>query len=709
MPQGYDGSIKIDARLETKNFYEQLKKLKDNLDKMFEGQTVSIELQTNDVQNELKSLNKDINNLNEPITKTNKFLGAMLKKLLAIVSIKTFINLSKQAVTLASQLEEVQNVVDVTFGKMADSVNEISKNAIYSLGMSEITFKQYASSLATMAKIAELSEEAAYGMSVELTELIGNMSSFYNVSQDVAKTAVQSIFTGETRALKRFGIVMTEATLESYALSKGIEKSLDSMTQSEKVQLRYAYLMEHLNFVSGDFIRTQDSWANQIRLLNENLKDLGTTIGKDLIELLKPLVKFLNILIISFKELYLIIRSFYVVEDSIETVSEELSETTQGLIEDNEELAQSYKEIENAVKRVLLGFDDLTILQNKASETGGDLGLNDFTDVGLEENTQQISGFKQTLQEIALFLKPLLDLLKSIGSSIVKTFKLFFDMTKRALEILNDYFSPLGDVISLALQGLKRIFDFFTNIYDKINESSVAMDAFGVAIAAALTALGILAVSNPVGAIIVGVVALIAALEALIQNWDNVVQFFKDTGQDIGDFFSKLFDDIGFFFKNFWNDLTNGFKLFVNDIIRFINGLISAITNGINSILGALNKIKINIPDWVPGIGGKTWGFNIKSLSAPQIPYLAKGAVIPPNSEFMAVLGDQKTGTNIETPESLLRQIYREESNNGTIINLLVELIGTVKQGMTVNLDGRKLARGMKPYNDEMKRIKGGY
>lgn len=110
-----------------------------------------------------------------------------------------------------------------------------------------------------------------------------------------------------------------------------------------------------------------------------------------------------------------------------------------------------------------------------------------------------------------------------------------------------------------------------------------------------------------------------------------------------------------------WNGILGVIKGVINGIIGGINGMIRGVVSGINAIIKVLNKLNFKIPDWVPGFGGKKFGFNIKTITAPQIPYLASGAVIPPNQEFLAVLGDQKQGTNIEAPESLLRKIMREE------------------------------------------------
>lgn len=124
-------------------------------------------------------------------------------------------------------------------------------------------------------------------------------------------------------------------------------------------------------------------------------------------------------------------------------------------------------------------------------------------------------------------------------------------------------------------------------------------------------------------------------------------------------------------FSGIWSAIWSVIKGIINSIIGGINGMISAVVSGINVVIKALNKIHFDIPDWVPGFGGKSFGFSIPTITAPQIPYLATGAVIPPNAPFMAVLGDQKSGNNIETPENLLRKIVREESGqsgfNGTI------------------------------------------
>ena len=105
-----------------------------------------------------------------------------------------------------------------------------------------------------------------------------------------------------------------------------------------------------------------------------------------------------------------------------------------------------------------------------------------------------------------------------------------------------------------------------------------------------------------------------------------------------------------------WDRIKSGIKSAVNGIIGFINGMIQAVVNGLNRAIDAVNTLSFDVPDWVPGIGGSSLGFDFTHITAPQIPYLAQGAVIPPNREFMAVLGDQSHGTNVEAPLATIQE-----------------------------------------------------
>lgn len=207
------------------------------------------------------------------------------------------IQFGKESIELGSDLAEVQNVVDVTFTTMSDKVNEFAKNAMTSAGLSETMAKRYVGTFGAMSKSFGFSEAQAYDMSTALTQLTGDVASFYNISQDLAYIKLKSVFTGETETLKDLGVVLTQSALDQYALANGYGKTTSEMTEQEKVALRLAFVQKQLSAASGDFIRTSDSWANQVRVMQLQLQSLKATVGQGLINIFAPILKVINVLL----------------------------------------------------------------------------------------------------------------------------------------------------------------------------------------------------------------------------------------------------------------------------------------------------------------------------------------------------------------------------------------------------------------------------
>lgn len=164
--------------------------------------------------------------------------------------------------------------------------------------------------------------------------------------------------------------------------------------------------------------------------------------------------------------------------------------------------------------------------------------------------------------------------------------------------------------------------------------------------------------------------ALGEAFNGFLQNLENMWNSVKQIFGGIIDFVAGVFtgdwkrawNGVKSVFEGIWNLFASIVKSPVNAIIGILNALIRGAATMVNNIAKMLNSLHIDIPDWVPEIGGGKLGFNLPTWTPGQIPYLATGAVIPPNREFMAVLGDQKQGKNIEAPEALIRKIVREET-----------------------------------------------
>ena len=186
------------------------------------------------------------------------------------------------SVKLASDLTETLGKTEIVFGNLSDTVIAWSETSVESMGLAQETALNMASTYGDLGTAMGLSVDEAANMSMSLVKLGADMASFKNISIERANVALQAIYTGETESLKAMGIVMTEANLEQFAMAQGCEKTYKSMSQTEKVMLRYKYVMSMTTNAQGDFVRTGDSLANQSRKLGENIKQLGASFGKTL-------------------------------------------------------------------------------------------------------------------------------------------------------------------------------------------------------------------------------------------------------------------------------------------------------------------------------------------------------------------------------------------------------------------------------------------
>lgn len=251
---------------------------------------IDTRMDTTGVQNGVSAIKQSFNGLGSAVKKIGLLIGGAF-------AVGKLVQFGKECVELGSDLAEVQNVVDVTFTTMSDKVNEFAKNAMTSAGLSETMAKRYVGTFGAMSKSFGFSEAQAYDMSTALTQLTGDVASFYNISQDLAYIKLKSVFTGETETLKDLGVVLTQSALDQYALANGYGKTTSAMTEQEKVALRLAFVQKQLSAASGDFIRTSDSWANQVRVMQLQLQSLKATVGQGLINIFAPVLKVINVLL----------------------------------------------------------------------------------------------------------------------------------------------------------------------------------------------------------------------------------------------------------------------------------------------------------------------------------------------------------------------------------------------------------------------------
>lgn len=420
------------------------------------------------------------------------------------------------AVDLASQLTEVQNVVDTTFGDMASKVDDFTKTSIQDFGMSELTVKQISSRFQALGtSIGISSEQVANGtavankalmsqnntlykttdsmadMSLNLTRLAGDMASFYDVDQaDVAKS-LQSIFSGTIAPLRRYGLDLTQATLSEWAMKNGLDANIKSMTQAEKVLLRYNYVMANTQAAQGDFAKTANTWANSVRVLKQEFQAWGSIIGSVVINALKPFVQALNkvmLKVISFTRTVadalgaifgwtIEISGRGATADGMEDIADGV-----GDIGDN---ADSSNKKAQKLKKTLLSIDEIHALDdNSDSGSGGGSGSGGSggggAGSGVDSSPKKTDGllekYKSSIKDLYSLGKYIGDALASAMESIdwKKIYQKADNFGKGLADFLNGLISPrlfydLGATIAGSLNTALHFLNSFGTTFDWTN------------------------------------------------------------------------------------------------------------------------------------------------------------------------------------------------------------------------------------------------
>lgn len=806
-----------------------------------------------------RSFNKQMTGITSLAKKTGVALAAAL-------SVKKFVEFGKACIDLGSDLQEVQNVVDVTFPSMTAQMDKFASSAATNFGLSETMAKRFSGTYGSMAKAFGFTEKQAYDMGTTLTGLAGDVASFYNITQDEAYTKLKSVFTGETESLKDLGVVMTQTALDSYALANGFGKTTSAMSEAEKVALRYSFVQKQLAAAQGDFSRTSGGWANQIRILNLQLDSLKANIGQGLINLLTPVLKVINALLSKLTALASAFKSFTELitgnkasKSNLSGLKSDAEQITSGLDSATNaagNLGSTTAAVGNAAKKAakemksLMGFDEINKLSEKTEDTStgttsGGSGLSipaTTVDYGtLAEDTG--NSFLEKLQEkfgkldftrLTSSLQKLKTEFKEFGAHLGNGLKWILDNVLIPLaawtitEVVPRFFETLGNIFAIlnpilvALQPLWQWFwdnvlkpiaqwtgGIFLKVWDALNgalerfakwceENPGTIQTIATVIASFFAAWKFVEFASMVGEFITSVVNVITSIKIiqgavslakyglgilsgafnpvvlaigaaiaigtlLYQNWDtikikgeevwNSVQqkfdkfrkylnsiFTKDWSEDFGilgeclniffdvveeiwrdlkqifegfvefisgaftgdwkqawDGIKQIFDTFGIdidrlvsgielifdgltdfvngvfsgnweqawdgvkkTFKGIWDSMAAIIKKPINSIISTVNGMIEGVVNGINTVIRALNRLSFDIPDWVPVYGGKSFGFDIKTLSAPKIPHLANGGFVKPNTPQLAMIGDNRHQGEVVAPENKMQSMADE-------------------------------------------------
>lgn len=768
--------------------------------------TIDTSLNTDGFEKGVKSLPSKLNSVSSS-------LKGIATAAVAAFSVKAILDFGKAAIEIGSSVAEVQNVVDTAFGDMTYKVEEFSKVAIEQFGMSTLSAKKTASTYMAMAKGMGIADEAASDMAISLAAMTGDIASFFNISQELADVKLKSVFTGETETLKDLGVVMTQANLKAFALSKGITKSLESMSQAELVGLRYNYVMESLSLAQGDFAKTSESWANQSRILSENWKEFLSIVGQGLINVLSPLLSILNDVVTTMTGM----------AQSLISPITETAEATKQAYQAADAVASGFENATEAaqeLKKVTAGFDEMTILSSETGQATAGGSISSISVPTLDFGTPDTSGvntaatkikeiFEGLKQYITTVFAPSITSWGGAFSSIVTPITQAITLISSSLSLLwNESLAPFGSYLleqfipniantfstvlapifgelmpvlinefandfAFASNKINQIFQdiilpvfnlFETVVNDALSGINSAWANYGENILKNFTKMkdGIREIWDKIYTKLLkpGFDALISTVSKLWKNhlkplWDNISEFigalveaitvlwnnvlkpyvsylidylapqlengFRAIWSVIETVAGWIIDVVSNIIKSFkgllefiigvfsgdweraWNGIKQGYKAIWDNIWVTTKSIINLIIDGVNllwtAIYNVVSGIVNGIGDLAGALGkllGEDWSFDMPS-KPPLIPKLAQGAVLPPNKPFWAMVGDQKSGTNVEAPLDTIKQALIEamSEQNGMLNSPLTIIlkIGETTFGRAVLKSLKDLSR----------------
>lgn len=549
-----------------------------------------------------KGFNKQINNMGK---NAQSVIGGAFKKIGAIVAaglaVKKVAEFGSECLKLGSDLQEVQNVVDVTFKTMNKEVNAFAQTAITQFGLSETVAKKYMGTFGAMSKSFGFAEKDAFAMSKALTGLAGDVASFYNLTSDEAYTKLKSVYTGETESLKDLGVVMTQSALDAYAMANGYGKAVSKMTEAEKVALRFAFVQEKLSAASGDFVRTGDGWANQIRVMKLQWQSFMANIGMGLINLFTPLLKWLNVIMEKLVKLSRAFKSFTEVitgkktQDAVEGLGD-ITGVPEDVTGSVDNLGDSAVETAKKIKNSVMGFDQLNRL-DPPDEEGSDSGGGS---PGIDSGA--VGGLNGAMGDLATETDKANDSVKRLIGEAIRLKDIFKTGFEMGLNGAN--FDAIKEHVKGIGESLKNIF----TDQDVLNAGKKFVDTFVLnagKIVGSMASIGMTAMEFFVGSID----KFLQQQKSVIKNWiircfdvsAEIVSLVGDFAVGLASIFTVFKSDTA---KQIGADLINifatPFMTVIELALKFGRDLIGCI---VNPILENKEKIKEAITNTLEPIG----------------------------------------------------------------------------------------------------------
>ena len=549
----------------------------------------------------------------------------------------------------------------------------------------------------------------------------------------------------EKTSIISIGSIKTMETKAAAAASKGLGKVLDSISEGVKEAFSVRGYRDYLQTVS----RFGKSLANQLLVLQMAFGRLKVAIAKAFAPLLEVAVPYINQTIFAIIRFAGVVRQFLTGLFAGIRGHENLAESANNAADAENSLTVAAKAAGKAAKRSLMDLDQLERL-NAPTEGSSGYSFAPFSDTVTPEVQQVVDKVMALLAPLlAMDLTPLRTALQGLQEAwaglttligggvewlwyqlltpftawLLETFApVWTDTVAAAINTVTAVLQPLmagiqslweqmkpvvaflGDTAVLTLQQLKAAFqeltlvfqqrgEQITQIFQNVGQVMAALWAVAEPILTALRA----HVADCFGGICTTVSTLVGAVTDILAGLTAFL-----AGVFTGDW------------QQAWDGIKQYMKGLVNGIIGLLNAMVQRMVTSLNSVIKAANKLSFKVPDWVPDIGGRTFGFNMKTVTAPQIPYLARGAVLPANKPFLAMVGDQRHGTNIEAPLSTIEEAVAMvmEDQTAAILAGFEASIGVQREILEavlgIHIDDTVIGSAAARYNRRLAVMKGG-
>jgi len=504
----------------------------------------------------------------------------------------------------ASDLVEIINKVDVAFKDQSDRVKDWGNTTLTTFGMAKATALDVAANFGDMATSMGLNTGQAADMSMALTGLAGDLASFKNIRFDVAKTALTGIFTGETESLKQLGIIMTEQNIKQFLMNKGVTKSWNEMSQAEKVQWRYKYVLEKTKNAQGDFAKTSDSTANQLRVIQERTKELSAKLGNRLLPYVNKILKKLNDWGKAFSKLtpkqqdmILKIAGMVAVLGPALYIIGKITSAVGLLIKIIAFFGTTVGIYVGAALLVIaaLAFLAYEVYKNWDMVKGWFIAFWQVLQEGISVIVQFfVTAWNMILAVVKGVVQGIINIISSILSTIGN--------------IIWTFFGPIIILFFVILETVYNVFMWLLN---------------GVIVIFKWMWNGIVVIMSPIIRFFSGIAQGIWggikwAVDKLVGAFSSAWNTIKNVWKGVTGFFSGL-----------WDGIKQGVRKITEIILSPFKRAFNAIADAWNNTVGSIG---FTVPDWAPGLGGKGWNM-------PKMPKLAQGTDFFPGG--MAIVGER--------------------------------------------------------------------